>query len=112
MAGPTVFKAPPREAVIVQVGDEEVDLSRLPMGALLDVIALIGDDGETPDLANVVAAIAALCEPSNPRVTTEYLLGLDAEVVLPFMQFAMRIVEERMAAGRMVGIKNGKTPSR
>lgn len=111
---PTIFKAAARERVEVQVGDEVVDLSKLPMGVLLDVIALLGDDpGDvtSADLGNVIEAMAVICRASNERVTKEYLLELDAfEEVLPFMKFALGIIRERMAGAGGAGLKNG-TPS-
>lgn len=111
MAEPTIFKAAPREEVRVQIGDEIVDLSRLPMGALIDVISLIGTDVDDTNLENVVGAIAALCERSNLNVTKEYLLNMDAEVVIPFMKFALNIAKERMDAAGAIGVKNATTLS-
>lgn len=111
MAQPTIFKAPPREEVRAQIGDEIVDLSRLPMGALIDVIELVGTDADETDLGNVVGAIAALCERSNPNITKEFLLEQDAEVVIPFMQFALNVAKKRMDAAGALGLKNGTTPS-
>lgn len=111
MAEPTIFAATEREKVIAIVGTETVDLSSMSIGTLLKVVALVDDDVTTANLENVVAALAALCAPSNPRVTKEYLLSLDVEVVLPFMKFALEVVKQRMAAADGVGLKNGTPPS-
>lgn len=106
-----VFKATPKEKIEVQVGDEIVDLSRLSMGTLLDVVGLIGDDTDSVasnDLENIIAAMAAMCEPSNPAVTKEYLMGRDAfEEVIPFMKFAIGIIKEKMDTAGGMGLKNG-----
>lgn len=111
----TVFKAKARDAVKVQIGDEVVDLSRVSMRTLSTVLTLVGDnpdDLDTNDIEKIVGAMAALCEPSNPKVTADYLLDLDAyEEVIPFMKFALGVVRDRGAdLGGLVDPKNS-TPS-
>ena len=112
---PTIFKAAARERIEVQVGDEIVDLSTLPMGVLLDVIALLGDDPgnvSSSDLGNVIEAMAVICQASNKRVTKDYLLGLDAfEEVMPFMKFALGVVREKMATANGGVLKNEESSS-
>ena len=113
MAALTVFKAKAREPVPVQIGDETVDLSALSMRTLGDVLRLVGDDPDaldTGDLDKIVAAVAALCTPSNPKVTADYLLDLDAyEEVIPFMKFAMGVIKER--GGTLAGLVDPKNPT-
>ena len=111
----TVFKAKVREPETVQSGDEVVDLSRLSMRTLATVLTLVGDnpdDLDTNDIEKIVGAMAALCEPSNPKVTADYLLDRDAyEEVIPFMKFALGVVRDRGAdLGGLVDPKNS-TPS-
>lgn len=111
----TVFKAKARDAVKVQIGDEVVDLSRVSMRTLSTVLEMVGDDPDAldgTDITRIVGAMAALCEPSNPKVTADYLLDLDAyEEVIPFMKFALGVVRDRGAdLGGLVDPKNS-TPS-
>jgi hypothetical protein len=109
----TVFKAKARDPETVQIGDEVVDLSRISMRTLATVLELVGDDpGEIDgaDITKVIGAIAALCEPSNPKVTADYLLDLDAyEEVIPFMKFAIGVVRDR--GGDLGGLVDPKNPT-
>jgi hypothetical protein len=109
----TVFKAKEREPVEVQIGDEVVDLSHISMRALAAVMDLIGDDPAAIDATNIttiVGAVAALCAPSNPKVTAEYLLGRDAyEEVIPFTKFALGIIKQQ--SGDLGGLVDPKNPS-
>lgn len=104
---PTIFKAPKREAILAQIGDEKVDLTRISMGTLIEVLQLVGDDPteiRRQKFADIVAAVAVLCQPSNENVTVEYLLGLDAFTeTMPFMEFAMNIIKERSDALKSAG---------
>ena len=109
----TVFKAKTREPETVQIGDEVVDLTRISMRTLSTVLTLVGDnpdDLDTNDIEKIVGAVAALCEPSNAKVTTDYLLDLDAyEEVIPFMKFAMGLIKDR--GGALGGLVDPKNPT-
>lgn len=109
----TIFKAKVREAEQVQIGDEVVDLSRISMRTLATVLTLAGDnpdDLDTNDIEKIVGAVAALCVPSNPKVTADYLLDLDAyEEVIPFMKFAMGLIKDR--GGGLGGLVDPKNPT-
>jgi hypothetical protein len=110
-----VFKAAEREPIEVQIGDEEADLSRLSLRTIGKVFKLIGDDPSELkglDVETMAEAVAVLCEPSNSKITADFILdSVDGmEEALPFLTFALNLIAERGKGIGGIDLKN-PTPS-
>lgn len=108
---PTIFAPQKRDAVIVKVGGETVDLTRIPMGGFIDMVDFIAEHGDAVrqrQLGAMIEATAALCAPINPAITPDFLRGLDAfDEAMPFTSFVMELVKARRdAANAVVDLKN------
>ena len=111
----TIFAPKPRDPVVLEIGGETVDITRIPMGTLIKVLDLVGTDPTRIAMGSyekTLTAASIVCEPQNSRVTKAFLLELDAfDEVIPAMTFVMNYVDRRAAEYKSLSDPKNRTDS-
>jgi len=93
-----------------RISGEEVDVTKIPSRVTLEM-ARLNDSSEELNseegFYKSIDLVAQACKPSNPKITTEWLLdNTDFETLMDFMDYVLDPVKQRTEKAEQEALKN------